>query len=107
MGGWGVWYEDDDGDNEKGLAPGNTSEERGKDFENSVIEWWVEPMEGGSRALELGEILVGWAGRGRRREEWAEACLGPRYQCAGIGLLLKIIYQHVSAFDVMDMAVFD
>lgn len=34
----------------------HNSEDRGKDFERRVMggEWWVETVEEGSRALELG-----------------------------------------------------
>lgn len=35
------------------------------------------------------------------------AAFGPVYQSARVGLLLKIIYQRVSASDVMDIVQFD
>lgn len=55
-------------------------------------------VEGGSRALELGEMI---GGLGRK------PTLRPMYQSASVALLLKIIYQHVSGSDVMDIVQFD
>lgn len=37
----------------------------------------------------------------------AEANVGQMYQSASVALLLKIIYQRVSGFDVMDIARLD
>lgn len=62
------------------------------------MKWWVETVEGGSRALELGEMI---GGLGRK------PTLKPMYQSASVALLLKIIYQHVSGSDVMDIVQFD
>lgn len=61
------------------------------------MKWWVETVEGGSRALELGGDW--WVG--------AKANVGQTYQSASVALLLKIIYQHVSSSDVMDIVPFD
>lgn len=69
-------------------------------FEARVMKWWAESGEGGSRASELGsgEMIGGWR---------AEANVGQMYQSASVALLLKIIYQRVSGFDVMDIARLD
>lgn len=56
--GWeegGICDEDDDSDDDKGLASEDTSEDREKDFEGRMMECWVEAVEGGSRALDLGK----------------------------------------------------
>lgn len=53
----------------------------------------------GQQSFRIGEMIGGWV--------VVEASLGPMYQCASVGLLLKIINQHVSACDVMDMGQFD
>lgn len=45
----------------------------------------------GQQSFRFGEMIGGWV----------DANLGPMYQSASVGLLLKIIYQHVSASDVM------
>lgn len=62
------------------------------------MEWWVETMEGGSKALELEEMIGGWVGVGGS-QSWTNVS-------ASVGFLLKIIYQHVST-DVMDMVQYD
>lgn len=59
--------------------------------------WWMETVDRGNGVAEFEEMVVGWRDRG----EGGGAHLGRIYQSAVVSLLLKIIYQHVSACDVM------
>lgn len=51
----GLCDEDDDSDDDKGLAVEDTGEDGGEDFQGRVMKWWVETVEEGSRASELGK----------------------------------------------------